>query len=182
MSGVDFDGSPIEESDEEPERRYPEYHNIWDADDLPEGAVISSDLTNEQHRELFAVRGNESIPEPSSDVERHVRPETWPNGSPMWATAPGSRIQLRMPPVPSYLRVLASRADSPEPVTSSGTPSVAQLRELWENSAAAPAQTTRPEQPLAAQVAARRLLANPRSLTVEYNRLAAAGIRYADDV
>ena len=131
---------------------------------------------------MFVVWGNGSVPESSGDNERHVRPETWPNGSPMWATAPGSRIQLRMPPVPSYLRVLASRADSPEPVTSSGIPSVAQLRELGENSVAAPAQTVRPEQPLAAQVAARRLLANQRNLTVEYNRLAAAGVRYADDV
>ena len=103
------------------------------------------------------------------------------NGSPMWATAPGSRNQLRMPPNPSYLRVLASRADSPEPVVSTGVPSVAQLREIWENAAAMPAQTTRPLQLLTAQEAARRLITNEQNLTIEHNRLSAAGLRYADD-
>ena len=59
-----------------------------------------------------------------------ARPETWPNGNPMWATDPSSPIQLRMPPVPDPYRVIASFADSPEEmsdVPSSDVPSVAQL-------------------------------------------------------
>ena len=56
-------------------------------------------------------------------------PETWPNGNPMWATDPTSRIQLRMLPIPDQNRVFASLAVSPEVLTDA--PSVAQLRALW---------------------------------------------------
>ena len=49
----------------------------------------------------------------------------------MWAAAPGSRIQLRMPLIPGKNRVFASHADSPEEMPD--VPPVAQLRALWEN-------------------------------------------------
>ena len=69
----------------------------------------------------------------SDDEEEAAVPtrlETWPNGSPMWATDPTSPIQLRMPPIPDRNRMFASLADSPGVMTD--VPSVAQLRALWE--------------------------------------------------
>ena len=97
MSGTDFDGTLIVESDEEPDRRGPEYHDIWDADDPTDMDEAPHDLSGDQLGETLAVQGDVISHDATNDGRRHIRPETWPNGSPMWATAPGSRIQLRMP-------------------------------------------------------------------------------------
>ena len=173
MGGIDFDGSPISETDEEdladPVSPVTEYHQIWDHDDpplenevvdrseLPPGYRFASSLIREELRIRYRFRGNginlhsadaefayiqsDALPDYGAEGAAPARPETWPNGNPMWATDPTSPIQLRMPPVPDPNRVFASLADSPEEM--SDVPSVAQLRALWENQLAA---TTSPSE------------------------------------
>ena len=177
MGGIDFDGSPVSETDEEdltdPVRPVTEYHEIWDQDDPPlerevvdrsdlrPGYRFASSLPREELRIRYQFRGNginlhsanaefayiesDILPdyEAVNEAEEAVpaRPESWPNGNPMWATDPTSPIQLRMPPVPDPNRVFASLADSPEEMPD--VPSVAQLRALWETQVAA---TTSPSE------------------------------------
>ena len=185
MGGVDFDGSPISETDEEDclHDHVPitiGYHEIWDREDLPiehevvdqsellQGYRVASSMSREELRARYQFRGNginfhsadagfayvrfdtdqellgerycearanrsQAPPLDLSDDEAEAavpaRPESWPNGNPMWATDPTSGIQLRMPPVPDRNRVFASLADSPEEMPD--VPSVAQLRALW---------------------------------------------------
>ena len=83
----------------------------------------------------FAYIQSGTLPDDGAEAAVPARPESWPNGNPMWATDPTSPIQLRMPPVPDPNRVFASLADSPEEMPD--VPSVAQLRALWENQLAA---------------------------------------------
>ena len=88
---------------------------------------------SERYCAVLADRTQRPTLSESDDEEEAAfptRPETWPNGRPMWATAPGGGIQLRMPPIPDRNRVFASNADSPEEVPD--VPSVAQLTALWE--------------------------------------------------
>ena len=185
MGGVDFDGSPISETDEEPERgpgHVIKYREIWDHEvipleheiidqsELPPGYRFASGLSREELRSRYQFSGNGVIvdsadiagaythssveaelarerycavladrtqapPLSESDDEEEAaiptRLETWPNGSPMWATAPGNRIQLRMLPILDRNRAFASHAGSPGEMPDA--PSVAQLRVLWEN-------------------------------------------------
>ena len=136
MSGVDFDGSPISETDEEdltdPVPSVIEYHQIWDHDDFPRNRYLILSAADAES----AYFQSDILSDNEAEDAVSVRPETWPNGNPRWATDPSSPIQLRMPPVPDPYRVIASLADSPEEtsdVPSSDVPSVARLRALWEN-------------------------------------------------
>ena len=146
-----------------------EYHEIWDHDDPPlehEGVDRSeippdyrfdSSLTREEMRIRYQFRRNginlhsanaefayvqsDTLPDYEAEEAVPARPESWPNGNPMWATDPTSPIQFRMPPVPDPNRVFASLADSPEEMPDA--PSVAELGALWENQFAA---TTSPSE------------------------------------
>ena len=137
MGGVDFDGSPISETDEDdlvdPVPNVTEYHQIWDRDDLPRNEYLnlsSADAATAYFRSDFP-------PDVVAEEVVSTRTEFWPNGNPMWATHPSSPIQLRLPPFPDPYRVIASRLyDSPEEtpdVATSDVPSSPQLRAVQEN-------------------------------------------------
>ena len=136
MGGVDFDGSPISETDEEdltdPTPTVTEYHQIWDHDDLPRNRYLTLSSADAES----AYFQSDVLPDDVAEEVVSDRTEFWPNGNPMWATDPSSPIQLRLPPFPDPYRVIASLADSPEEtpdVAPSDVPSVPQLRALWEN-------------------------------------------------
>ena len=138
MGGIDFDGSPIPETDEEdltdPVPPVIGYHAIWDHDDpplehevvdrseLPPAYRFASSLTREELRIRYQFRGHginlhsadaefayiqsDTSPDYEAEEAAPARPESWPNGNPMWATDPASPIQLRMFPVPAQTRTV----------------------------------------------------------------------------
>ena len=136
MGGVDFDGSPISETDEEdlidPTPTVTEYHQIWDRDDLPRNGYLNPSSADAE----TAYCRSDAWPDDVAEEVASDRTEFWPNGNPMWATDPSSPNQLRLPPFPGPYIVIASLADSPEEtpdVAPSDVPSATQLRALWEN-------------------------------------------------
>ena len=134
--GVDFDGSPVSETDEEdltdPIPTVTEYHQIWDHDDFLRNRYLALSSADAESAYFQSdVLSDNVAEEVVSD-----RTEIWPNGNPMWATDPPSPIQLRLPPFPDPYCVIASLADTPEEtpdVAPSDVPSVPRLRALWEN-------------------------------------------------
>ena len=128
-----------------------------DRSELTQGYRFASSLSREELRARYQFRGNginlrsadaefayiqsDTLSDDEAEAAVPARPESWPNGNPMWAIHPSSRIQLRMPPIPDPNRVFASLADSPGEMPDA--PSVAQLRALWENHFAA---TTTPSE------------------------------------
>ena len=119
MDAIDFDGSPISESDEEdlpdPVPHVTVYHQILDHDDpplahevvdrgeLPPGCRFASSLIRGELRIRYRFRGNGinlhsadaevayiqsgTLPDYEAEEAAPARPETWPNGNPMWANS-----------------------------------------------------------------------------------------------
>ena len=167
MGGIDFDGSPISETDEEdptdPVSPVTEYHQIWDHDDppledevvdrseLPPGYRFASSLTREELRIRYRFRGNginlhsagaEFAYIQSDTLSDHVAEEAAPARSETWPN--GNPMWATDPSSPIQLRMppvpdpyRVLASLADSPEEVPDVPSVAQLRALWENQFAA---------------------------------------------
>ena len=173
MGGIDFDGSPISETDEEnlidPVPPVIEFHQIWDHDDpllehevvdrseLPPGYRFASSLTREELRIRYQFRGNR-INLHSADAEfAYIRSDTLldygaeeaaPARPKTWPN--GNPMWATDPTSPIQFRMLpvpdpnrVFASLADSPEEMPDVPSVAQLRALWENQVAA---TTSPSE------------------------------------
>ena len=173
MGGIDFDGSPISETDEEdltdPVPPVTEYHEIWDHDgpplerevvdrsELPPGYQFASRLIREELRIRYQFRGNGINLHPSDAEFACVQSDTLPGYEAEEAvparleTWPnGNPMWATDPTSPIQLRMppvpdpnRVFASFADSPEEMPDVPSVAQLRALWENQLAA---TTSPSE------------------------------------
>ena len=78
MGGVDFDGSPISETDEEdlvdPAPTVTEYHQIWDRDDLPRNEYLNLSSADAETAYFRSdVLPDDVAEEVASSRRRHTR-------------------------------------------------------------------------------------------------------------